>query len=97
MQLSILSETLGITSLYRPQCCTSQQHFHSILSFHPFIPSSRVYSSRLGVQGSELRSLILNFISWDFPGGPVVKILPSNAGDMDLISGHGIKIPHAEE
>ena len=25
----------------------------------------------------------------DFPGGPVVKNLPDNAGDMDLISGLG--------
>jgi len=33
----------------------------------------------------------------DFPGGPVVKNLPSNAGDMDLISVQGTKIPHAME
>ena len=32
---------------------------------------------------------------WDFPGGLVVKTLPSNAGDMDLIPGRGAKIPHA--
>ena len=32
---------------------------------------------------------------WDFPGGPVVKNLPSNAGDVGLIPGRGIKIPHA--
>ena len=31
----------------------------------------------------------------DFPGGPVVKNLPSNAGDAGLISGRGTKIPHA--
>ena len=31
----------------------------------------------------------------DFPGGPVVKNLPSNAGDMGSISGRGTKIPHA--
>ena len=33
----------------------------------------------------------------DFPGGPVVKNLPSNAGDVGLISGQGTKIPHALE
>ena len=33
----------------------------------------------------------------DFPGGPVVKNLPSNAGDVGLISGEGTKIPHAVE
>jgi len=31
----------------------------------------------------------------DFPGAPVVKNLPSNAGDTDPISGWGTKIPHA--
>ena len=30
----------------------------------------------------------------DFPGGPVVKNPPSNAGDMGLIPGQGTKIPH---
>ena len=30
----------------------------------------------------------------DFSGDPVVKSLPSNAGDMRLISGQGTKIPH---
>ena len=30
-----------------------------------------------------------------FPGGPVVKNLPSNAGDMGSIPGQGTKIPHA--
>ena len=31
----------------------------------------------------------------DFPGGPVVKTLPSNAGREGLIPGRGAKIPHA--
>ena len=31
----------------------------------------------------------------DFPGGPVVKTLPSNAGGGGLILGQGTKIPHA--
>ena len=30
-----------------------------------------------------------------FLGGPVVKDLSSNTGDMDLIPGWGLKIPHA--
>ena len=34
---------------------------------------------------------------WDFPGGSVVKNLPSNAGDMGLIPGQGTKIPCALE
>ena len=31
----------------------------------------------------------------DFPGGPVVKTSPSNAGGVGLIPGPGAKIPHA--
>ena len=31
----------------------------------------------------------------DFPGGPVVKTSPSNAGGMDLIPGQVAKSPHA--
>ena len=30
-----------------------------------------------------------------FPGGPVVKNPPSNAGDVGSIPGPGTKIPHA--
>ena len=30
-----------------------------------------------------------------FPGGPMVKDLPSNAGDVGSVSGQGTKIPHA--
>ena len=33
--------------------------------------------------------------SKDFPGGPMVKILPSNAGGVDSIPGLGAKILHA--
>ena len=31
----------------------------------------------------------------DFPGGPVVKTSPSNAGGVGSIPGRGAKIPHA--
>ena len=31
----------------------------------------------------------------DFSGGLMVKTLPSNAGDVGLIPGQEIKIPHA--
>ena len=30
----------------------------------------------------------------DFPGGPVVKNPPANAGEMRLIPGQAAKIPH---
>ena len=47
-----------------------------------------------------------NFYHWqhllktslsDFPGGPVVKNLPCNAGDAGSIPGQGTKIPYATE
>ena len=31
----------------------------------------------------------------NFPGGPLVKTLPSNEGVMDSTSGWGVKSPHA--
>ena len=36
-----------------------------------------------------------NWMHRDFPGGPVIKTLPSNAGGGDLIPGWGAKMPHA--
>ena len=36
-----------------------------------------------------------SIISWAFPGGPLVKNLPCNAGDMGLILGQGTNIPNA--
>ena len=36
-----------------------------------------------------------NSIYWGFPGGPVVKNPPSNAGGPDSIPGGGTKIPQA--
>ena len=32
---------------------------------------------------------------WDFPGGPLIENLPSNAGDPGSIPGQVTKIPHA--
>ena len=42
--------------------------------------------------------IINNRLIWgDFLGGPVVKNLPCNEGDLCLIPAQGIKIPHAIE
>ena len=42
------------------------------------------------------RTSLVNGWKWgDFPGGPVVKNLPSNEGHVGLIPGRGTKIPHA--
>ena len=35
---------------------------------------------------------ILKTLSWDFPGGPVVKNTPAKAGNMSSISSPGTKI-----
>ena len=46
----------------------------------------------------KIRRVTLNFINiWDFPGAPVVKNLPCNAGDGGSIPGEGTKIPHGLE
>ena len=44
-----------------------------------------------------VRQLKIPFNHWDLLGGPVVKNLPYNAGDMGSIPGQEIKIPHATE
>ena len=38
---------------------------------------------------------IISISFGDFPGGPVVKTLPSNAGGVGSIPRWGAKIPHA--
>jgi len=37
---------------------------------------------------------LIKFTDKDFPGGPVVKNSPCNAGDVGSISGWDTKIPH---
>ena len=34
-------------------------------------------------------------VNMDFPGGPVVRNLPANVGEVGSIHGLGTKIPHA--
>ena len=45
--------------------------------------------------GKEVNYLGKTHEERDFPGGPVVKNPPSNAGDVGSIPGWGTKIPHA--
>ena len=42
-----------------------------------------------------VEDLYQNIHLWDFPGGPVAKISPSNTGGAGSIPGWGAKIPHA--
>ena len=54
------------------------------------------YSHKTAQWASKLKEhLALQRSSKDFPGGPVVKNLPTNAGDAGSIPGQRIKIPHA--
>ena len=46
----------------------------------------------IGIDISTL--LYIKQITRDFPGGPVVKTSPSNAGGAGLIPGRGAKVPH---
>ena len=39
--------------------------------------------------------VLLKLLIQDFPGSPVVKTLPSNAGDVGSIPGQGTKVLHA--
>ena len=58
-----------------------------------------VCCSPWGYKKSEMTGQLNNSIPIpnvrDFPGGPVVKNLPSNVGDAGLIPGPGTKSPHA--
>ena len=42
-------------------------------------------------------TLLTSKLPRDFPGGPVVKNLPCNAGDSGLIPAQGTKVSHAAE
>ena len=73
-----------------------------IFSQGPGYAASRIGKEHISIIANELFSETLSvssehqdLVSRDFPGGPVVKNLPSNAGDMGSIPGRGIKIPHA--
>ena len=59
------------------------------LSFF-FFPNNQVFC----FQKSEKKQ---NKTKQNFPAGPVVKNLPSNAGDAGLIPGQGTKNPHVAE
>ena len=50
--------------------------------------------STLQLQEVKISLNAIKKLFWDFPGGPLVKNLPSNAGDAGSIPGRGTKIPH---
>ena len=58
---------------------------------------SALYCGQKGTTGSSgsVGTKDKEGITGDFPGGPVVKTSPSNAGGAGSIPGWGAKIPHA--
>ena len=50
----------------------------------------------LSVTKQNVNVIYTNIIKmmWDFPGGPMVKTSPSNAGGNGSIHSQGTKIPH---
>ena len=54
-----------------------------------------LFKAVLGLPVNNLQLVYVKMDPWDFPGGPVVKNPPYNAGDAGLIPGQGTKIPHA--
>ena len=60
--------------------------------------AKRAYAHTHGwalIQGHYCPSTESKTDTWDFPGGPVVKNPPANAGDWRSIPGPETKIPHA--
>ena len=67
-------------------------HFIVIFVFQCIIPTEPIISLRYVCTVLEVSYC---FKVAYFPGGPVVKMLPSNAWGMGSVPGWGAKIPHA--
>ena len=59
------------------------------MNFISFFPSKNYFKEEL------IYYFPLKYSIRDFPGGPVVKISPSNTGGVGSIPGQGAKIPRA--
>ena len=59
---------------------------------HPNTIRWKMWFQHMNFQG--MQTLSLKQELWGFPGGPVVKTSPSNAGGAGSIPGQGAKIPH---
>ena len=60
-----------------------------------YMPVSQTINFGVTVNSSVFLPIQLISQSWDFPGDPVVKNPPSNAGDAGSIPGRGTSISHA--
>ena len=63
-------------------------------TFYMFISYWFCFSEEFQYRCQWRRSSVLRIRPWDFPGGPVVKTLPSSAENVGLIPGQGAKILH---
>ena len=61
-----------------------------------FLRYSRERRACQAVGTARYSEILRNTGCWDFPGGPVVKNLPCNAGDSGSIADGGTKTPGAE-
>ena len=84
----LFSLFFSIPSMLQPEgLCT---HCFLSLDVH-----AAVLSLQSGLREPIQTTLSKTVLLWDFPGGPVVKNPPSNAGDAGSIPGRGAKVPQA--
>ena len=57
--------------------------------------TKKLEKKKQDIKGPWIAKTIFKKNNRDFPGDPVVKTLPSNAGGASSIPGQGAKIPHA--
>ena len=76
---------------------SGQRQFISILRSNTTTrgKDSLTHCARAALPSSVCQTLSANHEAWDFPGDPVLKNPPSNAGDAGAISGGGTKFPHS--
>lgn len=69
---------------------------HSEPNFHKrFIPKQCFHPTPNTFSRSSVHLVVLKMKFRDFPGGPVDKNPPANAGDPSLFPGPGTRIPRA--
>ena len=56
--------------------------------------TTRLWKSHKETVEHILENVKISSVTWDCPGRPVVKTLPSGAEGAGLIPGRGVKIPH---
>ena len=90
--------TYALSGSYMPSNCLKTYFLfflsYKIFLFYLFFPIIFISWRLIALQYCRLLFL-KNQRQRDFPGGPVFKISPSNAGGAGSIPGQGAKVPHA--